>query len=292
MRLNDAQIAAYRTDGFVVVEDVVPEAALASLAAGYTRWIDARARALRSEGKLADLAEDAPWDRRLSLLYAQCREIEKGLDVMEARLPEAFAFLRCPELLDAVEALVGPEILCSPIQHVRGKVPHAMSEGGFFNVPWHQDQAVTWEEADHSEIVTCWVALADATVENGCMEVLPGVWRSGYLPHHAGPGGTQIRPEALPDVAPVPVPVRRGGMVFLHRATPHRSTPNRTADQVRWSFDIRYQPVGQPTGRPFHPAFVARSHAHPDTELRDHATWSRLWEDALSQPSPRAHRSS
>lgn len=294
MKLTPTQVQQFRNDGYLVVEGVVPKAQMSPLIEAYTAWIDRQARRLQGEGKISDLCAGAPWETRFARLYAQCPAIEQGLDVMDARLPEGFAFLHNPSLLDAVECLIGPEITCSPIQHIRGKVPHAMSEGGFFNVPWHQDQGVTWEEADRSEIVTCWVALADATNENGCMEVLPGVFRLGYLPHYAGPGGTQIRPEAIPpEATPVSVPVKQGGVVFMHRLTPHRSIPNRTAETVRWSFDIRYQPTGQPTGRPFHPDFVVRSRAHPETVLTDYATWCRLWEEALAAPRPSrsAHRS-
>lgn len=291
MRLTDEQVRAFREEGVLVAEGVLVEADLAPVIAAYERWIDRRARELQAEGKIADLHEGEPFDRRFALLYAQSREIERGLDLMQARLPEAFAFMRNANLLDAVECLIGPEITCSPIQHIRAKPPATLSgEGpGYYNVPWHQDAGVTWEEADASEILTCWLPLVDATSENGCLSVLPGVFRHGFLEHQAE-GGTTIRPHLLPDVPPRTLPVRRGGVIFMHRHTPHRSTPNRT-DRVRWSIDLRYQPTGTPTGRPFHPEFVARSRARPESVLSDHAQWCRLWEEALARPAPRgAHR--
>ena len=49
--------------------------------------------------------------------------------------------------------------------------------------------------------------------------------------------------------APVPVPMRPGSVLLLHRLTEHSSLSN-LSDGIRWSFDLRYQPVGQPTGRP------------------------------------------
>jgi phytanoyl-CoA hydroxylase len=291
MRLTEDQVRSFRSEGVLVVENVVTADDLAPVIAEYEQWIDRRARQLQAEGKIADLHEGESFTRRFALLYAQSREIEQGLDIMQARGPAMFAFLRNGNLLDAVECLVGPEITCSPIQHIRAKPPAAVSgEGaGFYNVPWHQDAGVTWEEADDSDIVTCWVALVDATPENGCMEVMPGVFKHGYREHQAE-GGTTIRPALLPTVEPRPVPVKQGGVVFMHRYTPHRSVPNLT-DEVRWSIDLRYQKTGTPTGRPFHPDFVVRSRARPESVLTDHAEWVRLWTDALSQPSPRhAHR--
>jgi phytanoyl-CoA hydroxylase len=282
MSLSGDQIRAFREEGVLVAEGALTEAELVPVICEYTDWLDRRARILQADGKITDMCEQEPFERRAACLYAQSSEITQGLDIMFARGPATFAFLRNERLLDAVEALIGPEITCNPIQHIRAKPPAALSsEGvGFYNVPWHQDAGVTWEEADNSDILTCWIALTDANVENGCMEVMPGVAKQGYREHLAE-GGTTIRPDLLPDTPPRPVPVRKGGIVFMHRYTPHRSTPNYSPG-VRWSMDLRYQPTGQPTGRPFHPAFVARSRSHPESVLTDHTEWARQWVEALA----------
>jgi hypothetical protein len=57
----------------------------------------------------------------------------------------------------------------------------------------------------------------------------------------------------------------------------HSSLSNKS-DGVRWSFDLRYQPVGQPTGRPWFPSFVARSRQDPSQEVHDWRDWAALWE--------------
>ena len=104
------------------------------------------------------------------------------------------------------------------------------------------------------------------------------------------PLAATIRPDLLPDTPPRPVPVGKGGIVFMHRYTPHRSTPNYSSG-VRWSMDLRYQPTGQPTGRPFHPAFIARSCSHPESVLTDHAEWAHQWAEALAaSKGVKAHR--
>lgn len=46
------------------------------------------------------------------------------------------------------------------------------------------------------------------------------------------------------------------------------------------SLDLRYQPAGQPTGRPAFPSFVVRSRAVPDSVLADADEWTGLWEAA------------
>jgi phytanoyl-CoA hydroxylase len=281
MSLTAEQVRQFREDGVLVAEGVLTEDDLAPVIAEYAAWVDARAQALLVAGKLTDLCVEESFERRLACLYAQTPEIVSGLDIMLVRGPASFAFLHNARLLDAAEQLVGPEITCNPIQHIRAKPPAAASGTGtgFYNVPWHQDAGVTWEEADASNIVTCWLPLVDATVESGCMEVMPGVWKGGYREHQAE-GGTTIRPDLLPDVAPRAVPVRKGGIVFMHRYTPHRSTPN-YSDHVRWSLDLRYQPTGVPTGRPFHPEFSVRSRREPASVTHDYAAWCRRWEEAL-----------
>jgi hypothetical protein len=74
----------------------------------------------------------------------------------------------------------------------------------------------------------------------------------------------------------VPVPLKRGDVLFLTKRTCHNSLPN-VSENVRWSFDLRYNPIGQATGRGAFPGFVARSHSNPESELHDAAEWAELW---------------
>ena len=81
-----------------------------------------------------------------------------------------------------------------------------------------------------------------------------------------------------------PLPVPAGGVILFHPLTIHGSLVNRS-DGLRWSFDLRYNVTGEPTGRPMFPSFVARSAAAPETVLRDPAAWRRLWEEARQRLS-------
>lgn len=295
MKLTDAQVALFEQQGFVVAEGIITDADLQPAIDAISDFIDERARKLKAEGEIDDLCADAPFETRYARLYAQSAKIGHGIDIMQMRAPAVFDFLRNDNLLDAIECLVGPEITCSPIQHLRAKVPRRLTGDQpdyYHNVPWHQDSGVTWPEADTTRIVTCWVPLVDATIERGCMEVLPGVASGGHLQHQAE-GGTQIRPDLLPKVKPVAVECKKGGAVLMSQFTPHHSTPNLTEWDTRWSLDLRYQATGTPTGRPFHPNFVVRSPSAPATVLTDHAQWCRMWDEAFAeqQRNPqRAHR--
>ncbi len=65
----------------------------------------------------------------------------------------------------------------------------------------------------------------------------------------------------------------------MTKRTKHASLANES-DGIRFGFDLRYNPIGQPTGCPWFPGFVARSRSDPASELRDFAEWHGLWEEA------------
>ena len=154
--------------------------------------------------------------------------------------------------------------------------------------PWHQDNAVLTEDADGTEVLTVWIPLVDTTIENGCLIALPGSHRmcKKSIAQHCprGHGALEI-PHSV--VQPhrervVPIPVQRGGVLIFHRRLMHASLPNLT-DDLRSSLDLRYQPIGQPTGRDVFPGFVVRSSKQKVLENRDE--WERLWKETQKRMS-------
>lgn len=195
--------------------------------------------------------------------------------------PAVFNMMIDSHLLDSVESIIGPEITSNPIQHVRIKPPARMLDktevrAHITSTEWHQDRAVTLEEADRTRMVTCWLAVTDATVQNGCLQVIPGSHRGQMMPHCPNPQ-LGIPDEYIAKDIALPVPIKAGGAILFHPLTIHGSLPNTTAN-VRWSFDLRYNVTGDPTGRPMFPDFIARSRAAPETELTDPNAWRRSWE--------------
>ena len=83
---------------------------------------------------------------------------------------------RHPKILDAVEDLIGPNIRLFHLS-VWPKGAHSPAY-----IDWHQD--ATYFGLDPSIQITIWVALSDAPIESGCMEVVPGSHKLGQL-HHA-----------------------------------------------------------------------------------------------------------
>ncbi|WP_459615654.1 phytanoyl-CoA dioxygenase family protein [Bordetella sp. 2513F-2] len=104
------------------------------------------------------------------------RQLAKGFNFKPHLLfPWVDEIARHPAVLDAVEDLIGPDILLFHLS-VWPKNAHSSAY-----VSWHQD--ATYFGLDPSTQVTAWVALSDAPVEAGCMEVVPGSHKLGQLHH-------------------------------------------------------------------------------------------------------------
>lgn len=291
--LSVSQHEQFNEQGFVIVRGALVDADLLPLINEYSAYIDKRAKELLAAGRISHAHDDESFERRLALICEQAESIYSELDIMHLRGTAAFDFLRNDKLLDLVESIIGPEITCSPIQHIRPKLPAGLTPRGEdpHVVPWHQDAGVTWAEADPFEILTVWIPLTTVNQQNGCLQVLPGTHKVGLRTHETRRGvGTTIVKSELPNIKPLVLPMAKGDVLLMHKLLPHRSTRN-VSDTVRWSVDLRYQKTGTPTGRPFHPHFVVRSRANPDAVLTDYDMWNQMWMEALEMSEgTRAHR--
>lgn len=299
--ISETQRAFFAENGFLAIEGVLDADDLAPLEAEYAALLDEVARALFETGSLPALFEDLPFGQRYAQVIAHRPETHRRFNIslplehgphdpatfhMHAG-PAVFQTLRHRKLLDLVAQFIGDEIACSPVQQMRMKPPEKVLSGdvaGHSNVgatTWHQDIVALLPEADDTEQLTVWLAVTDATPENGCLISVPGSHREGPKVHCANAdlaSEPQI-PGKLIGKKPVPLPVKKGGVVLFHKMNIHRALPNRSED-LRWSMDLRYHPVGQASGRSAFPGFTARSRSAPDTELRDPADWAGLWSQA------------
>ena len=169
-----------------------------------------------------------------------------------------------PKILDAVESLIGPEIFANPVYNVRPKVPKVAA--GI--VPWHQDKSY-WTDAKASPVITVWIPLVDATHENGCLHVIPRTHKTRVLTYHretyTGTGYTELDDEHISPHRKeiVALPLAAGGAILFNDRLIHSSTAN-NSNHVRWSVDLRYQPVDQDPMPQHGAGFLARSRQHPE----------------------------
>src|SRR5690606_24450649 len=167
------------------------------------------------------------------------------------------------------------------VQHIRLKPPEHLTPKDdkgrvqLGKTPVHQDNGVVLPEADDTQILTVWFSFFDTSVKNGCLCVWPGSHRQGLMQHC--PSNIDLRiPGKMLNGRAISAELKQGSALFLHKLTVHASHSNHS-DQIRFSFDLRYNPTGQPTGRDAFPSFIARSRSRPESELRDARTWAEMW---------------
>lgn len=310
--LSAEQLETFDREGYLVLRGILDKATdLDPIITEFAGVLDRLAAELYAAGLISSAYADLPFSDRLTKVYSESGKVHS--QYFDCSLPQAgvepdtpfwtgpavFALLRNPAILDAVESLIGPEIYANPVQHVRIKPPEHLTpvnpETGQVQLgasPWHQDNGVVTEDADETDMITVWLPLTNATVENGCLVVQPRGHRDGILPHcpadslaHNKNGGAGLHiPEQYlaEDEQLVSLPMAAGDVLLMHRRTPHASHSNHS-DHVRWSFDLRYHPIGQPTGRDAFPGFVARSKQDAASELHDPEAWTGLWLDARAR---------
>ena len=218
--LSAEQVAAFDGDGFVVVPDLVAPDVLR----------EAVAEIDRIEAKVDEVLRKQASGR---LMIAETGAITFTTHLV-TRSPALAELSRSPAIVDLCADLIGPDVNLYWDQAVYKKPEKPR------RFPWHQDNGYTFVEPQ--QYLTIWLALTDATLENGCPQVAPGLHRA----RHARPPlrraarlGVLLRPA----VGEVAAPVRAGGAVVFSSLTPHLTGPNTTA-AVRKAYILQYAPSG------------------------------------------------
>ena len=211
-KLTPEQISQYERDGYICPVD-------AFSAEQARTWRDRLEAFERAEGQKMTRGHNF----KPHLLYPWVDEI-----------------VHAPEVLDAVEDLIGPDIRLFHLT-VWPKDAHS----GTY-VSWHQD--ATYFALEPIGHVTAWVALTDASIEAGCMEVLPGSHKLGQLRHAdmQDPDNLLSRGQTLDvDVdrsKTAFMSVKAGQFSLHHTHLVHNSRPNRSNDR-RIGLGISYIPT-------------------------------------------------
>lgn len=210
--LSAAEVAAFGERGFHFPIRVIDEAAAASMRAR----LEALAQA--EGGKLSPATNQKP----------------------HLLLPWLNELVRHPKILDAIEDVLGPNILC-------------WASGFFWKRPndpafisWHQDS--TYWGLSSPDVVTAWLALTPSTPESGCMRVVPGTHKQDQIPHkdtfdpkNLLSRGQEVAVEVDENDA-VDVVLQPGEISLHHVRLIHGSEPNRSS-LPRIGYAIRYVPT-------------------------------------------------
>ncbi len=206
--LSDEQVARYHRDGFLSPIDLLNEdeaaAVRGELEAAEARWPEA----LKGVG------------RNNAHLTLKCLD----------------AIVHHPLLLDAIEDIIGPDILAyGTVLFI--KEPH---DPGF--VSWHQDCRYMGLEP-HGPTVSAWLALTPSNAVNGCMSMIPGSHRNGVMEHVDTFGESNILTrgqtiEGIDEDSAVDLMLRPGQFSLHSMRTVHGSRPNLGEDR-RIGFTIQ-----------------------------------------------------
>lgn len=210
--LSNEAVAAYQRDGYYFPVRVMAE----------TDARDLRRRLEAHEAKAGEPLQ-GNWRHKTHLLFTWADQM-----------------VHHPAIVDAVEDVIGPDILCWTTNFFI-KESHSP---GF--VSWHQDS--TYWGLDPDDVITAWVALTDSNLVSGCMKVIPGTHTVAQIPHvdtfhqdNLLSRGQEIAVE-VDQAKAVDVVLKPGEISLHHIKLVHSSEPNRSDDR-RIGFAIRYIPT-------------------------------------------------
>lgn len=159
-----------------------------------------------------------------------------------------------PAVLDAVEDLIGPDIL--------------IHSSTIFTKYAHDEKFVSWHQDSHywglsePRLVSAWIALTDSTIDNGCLRVLPGTHTRAFE-HLEEPQQTNIltRGHTVSDTLDVDqaidIVLHAGEMSFHHANLIHGSNPN-TSSGPRIGVAVRYAATAVKQKKSHIPVILAR----------------------------------
>jgi phytanoyl-CoA hydroxylase len=247
-RFSEEDAGRFRHEGFITIEQLLApdgvadaQQAVSDLIAGriteykgleYEKGIDVSA---------IDGAEREPYVRKLWSFVAHCQRLNE--------------LAHLPRLLEILEGLIG-----SPVRLIQDmallKPPHIGGEK-----PWHQDNAYFLMEP-LEKVVGVWIALDRATIENGCMHVIPGSHRAGPRPHYHD-RDCQLPDDAVEVSQDTTVPLDPGGALIFSSLLHHGTPPNTSADRRR-ALQFHYASIHCTRMSDARHQELFRDPAHPD----------------------------
>lgn len=235
--VDDAALARYHEQGYLVVNDAFTAEEMQAATNGLIDLIAEKNpdfSIIQFRTAVRDRLATLSLEERLN----NVRKIGQFTDYDE-RL-KAIAFH--PQLLRVVEAILGTKAeLYQSMALI--KPPQGREK------PWHQDHAY-FDLTLGTKVVGVWIALDDATPENGCMRVVPGWYHDQARPHFMV-RDWQLCDDATQHFKPqtVAVPLRPGGCLIFDSFLPH-GTPSNHSPQSRKALQYHYLPADTPRTPP------------------------------------------
>jgi len=240
MPLSDANIRQFKTDGFTMVPHLFSKEEVDAMRADLNR--------LRAEGKLRNVRTEGDGKTEA----ANKQNLQLCPISPHSRLYKALPF--ADKVLDAVTSLLGEEI----VLHLDQTFVKPGLKGMGTN--WHQDNAY-FKIADPLKGTAMWIAVDDATIANGTMRLIPGVFKTLYE-HDRDPESNHHIRCYPPEELSVPVELEAGGVAFFCYGTPHATFANNTLKD-RAGVAYHFLNVDQTKTSAYAERFAAAKDYHP-----------------------------
>lgn len=211
--LSAEQINFFHQEGYLTLPAITTSQEIAWLRQVYDRLFAARSG--RETGDQFDLGGTDEDDKPATL--------PQILDPVKYA-PELADTLFRVNALAVASQLLGPEANYQG-EHAIMKPPKVGAE-----TPWHQDEAYWQPDLEYNSL-SIWMPLQEATLENGCMQFIPGSHKLEVLPHHSigyDPRVHGLEVDNADTSQAVACPIPAGGVTLHHCRTLHYAGPNRT----------------------------------------------------------------
>jgi phytanoyl-CoA hydroxylase len=221
MKLTDQQLQYWHENGHLAVDNVIPQDLIQQQRQRLDYWVDNFSTPQAQPLNLAFEPGVPPSSKSV-------RKIHFLENHEESFHKHAFHL----NMLDLVEQLIGRPFGLYETQAFL-KPPEIGSPK-----PPHQDNAYFMVTPADS-VITCWGAVDDATLENGCMQYYPGSHKAGMIKHEWIKDTPHQVPVGYDLSRPLPVPIKAGGIIFHHSLALHMSLAN-TSQHARRAFACHY----------------------------------------------------
>jgi ectoine hydroxylase len=244
MRLDAAERTRLAEDGYVVRHGVFGAAELRSMVDASEALVADLVRDRRGRRhKLGSYVFDPDLIRAVMIKWEGESDVVHGIEPFAHLSPALAGWAMDPRCVEPARDLIGG---AEPVLFTE-KLNLKRPRHGGVN-PLHQDHPYWVGVAqDPTQVCTAMVFLDAATLENGCLHVVPGSHRDGEWKRRTDTdafGGYEIDAGAYPDVDPVPLEVEAGAVVWFGSLLVHQSAPN-TSDKERRALLWSYQPAGR-----------------------------------------------
>jgi len=223
VKLTPDQIAFYHREGYLALDQISTPEEIERLCEIYDRLFETRAG--RADGNQFDLGGTDEEGKR-AVLPQILNPVKYAPELAEGHFRA--------NAMEIARQLLGPAGSSSG-EHAIFKPARIGAE-----TPWHQDEAY-WAEDYEYNAFSLWMPLQPATMQNGCMQFIPGSHKQEVLPHHSighDPRVHGLEMDQLPTGA-VACPLAAGGCTIHHNRTFHYAGANRS-DMPRRAYILTF----------------------------------------------------